>query len=766
MGKTFRYLVRSVLVLAITMTGSDICRAVETLESSALRLEVSTNPYSYRVLERSTGEILISQSGTALTVGAELYRVTDASDVIKTVGTLRATLLLELAGRYSPPAGTLDRAQVSFRFVKPQVLQAIITYQNGAPDEISEEFSDQGEHYYGIWEYPFGGNIDNRGADREFLGLGNQRDVHHASARAPFYMTSKKYGLYVETVAQGHYAIAQAGKTGFSFRDSKLKYDILYGPSYSEILRLYNEIAGPAFMPPTWAFGSIWWRDDEHDDLRGAANSQAKVIQDADRLRALRIPAGAIWLDRPFGSGDLGWGNMDFDSSFPDPSKMVRDLNARGMNLLLWIANRCSSRLFQEGSAKGYLFPLKWPAADIRRPEIYKWFTDNLNAYVRLGIKGYKIDRGEENEMPDSFQNENAVLFPKLAAEGLSATYGGDYFTFSRNVNDTGRKYTAVWNGDTWSSFSGLQVSIKNGLRAGAMNFPTWGSDTGGYFAPAERDKELLARWLEFSAFTPMMEVILGPKRTLWDDYDHELVGIARVYASEHYDLIPYTRSFVYQATQTGMPVMRALVFAFPHDDKLADMWDEYVYGNDLLVAPVTEPKTVDRTVYLPAGRWMNYNDKRTVYSGEDTITAGAPLDIIPLFVREGAIIPRGDIVKLNNNWQTNWAPKLHIEIFPASKLPSQFDYFTGSSVQKISVASEGGELRIHFGDLGVNGVVEVYCTNAGGVTRNGVALRQGADYHYDPQLRKLTVPFQSAMDLHIRTWESVFDSGSNAGGK
>src|SRR5438309_109163 len=353
MEKTFRYLVRSVLVLAITTTGSDICRAVETLESSALRLEVSTNPYSYRVLERSTGEILISQSGTALTVGAELYRVTDASDVIKTVGTLRATLLLGLAGRHSLPAGTLDRAQVSFSFVKPQVLQVIMTYQNGAPDEISEEFSDQGEHYY----------------------------------------------------------------------------------------------------------------------LRGAANSQAKVIQDADRLRALRIPAGAIWLDRPFGSGDLGWGNMDFDSSFPDPSKMVRDLNARGMNLLLWIANRCSSRLFQEGSAKGYLFPLKWPAADIRRPEIYKWFTDNLNAYVRLGIKGYKIDRGEENEMPDSFQNENAVLFPKLAAEGLSATYGGDYFTFSRNVNDTGRKYTAVWNGDTWSSFSGLQVSIKNGRCAGAMHF-------------------------------------------------------------------------------------------------------------------------------------------------------------------------------------------------------------------------------------------------------------------------------------------------------
>src|SRR5207302_9189375 len=110
------------------------------------------------------------------------------------------------------------------------------------------------------WEYPFGGNIDNRGADREFLGLGNQRDVHHASARAPFYMTSKKYGLYVETVAQGHYVIAQVGKTGFSFRDSKLKYDILYVPSYSEIMRVFYELACPAVMLSSCAVDGCSWR--------------------------------------------------------------------------------------------------------------------------------------------------------------------------------------------------------------------------------------------------------------------------------------------------------------------------------------------------------------------------------------------------------------------------------------------------------------------------------------------------------------------------
>ncbi len=143
-----------------------------------------------------------------------------------------------------------------------------------------------------------------------------------------------------------------------------------------------------------------------------------------------------------------------------------------------------------------------------------------------------------------------------------------------------------------------------------------WGSDTGGYFAPPSADNELLARWLEFSAFSPMMEVILGPKRTLWDDYSPEVVGIAQKYVAAHHDLIPYTRSAMYQATQDGMPIMRALVLAYPDDARLTDMWDEYLYGDSLLVAPVTTAQTTEREVYLPAGKWMNYHDKQTVYAG------------------------------------------------------------------------------------------------------------------------------------------------------
>src|SRR5579872_1730654 len=173
---------------------SPIQAAVETLESSALRLEVSSSPYSYRIIERSTGEVLLSQTSSAFRFEDELYPVADVLEITKSAGSLRATLSVQLSGRADLPTGVLPKAQVTFTFVKPEVVQVVLSYLGGSPREVSEEFLDRGEHYYGIWEYPFGGNIDDRGADREFLGARPQRNVNYSNGRAPFYVTSKKYG--------------------------------------------------------------------------------------------------------------------------------------------------------------------------------------------------------------------------------------------------------------------------------------------------------------------------------------------------------------------------------------------------------------------------------------------------------------------------------------------------------------------------------------------------------------------------------------------
>lgn len=740
-----RYVRRTLLAaLMLTAAAASTRASVESLDSPVVRVELNTNPYSLRILEKSTGDILLSTTRTAFT--GQLYEVASATEVVDESNSIHATLVLK---------GSPAKAELTLALINPNVVRITLSYEDGNCELISQQFQDRAEHYYGVWEYPFGGSIDDRGGDADFGGTRQLPDVNYSNARAPFYLSSRKYGIYVETVAPGHYTFSQSERTSFSFRDKQLTYDFIYGPSYADVLNRYNALAGAPVMPPLWAFDSIWWRDDAHEDLRDAANAQEKVIQDADRLRGLHIPASVMWLDRPYGSGDHGWGNMDFDPSFPDPSRMIRDLRDRGMYLTLWIANRCSSRLFEEGSAKGYLFDSPWPAADLRRPEVYHWFKGELDNYVRQGVRGYKIDRGEEDEMPRSIENLHAILMPKLAAEGLRAAYGDEFFEFSRNANDSARKYTAIWNGDTRSTFGGLSVSVKNALRSGLIDFPMWGSDTGGYIRVPE--KELFARWLEFSAFSPMMEVLIGPKRTIWYDYDSDLVRIAQRYVTLHHDLIPYTRSYLYEATQTGMPVMRALILAFPGDASLRDTWDEYLFGAQLLVAPVVTPNSLSRTVYLPAGKWMNYNDRSTVYSGGSSVSVDVPLDSIPLFVREGSIIVRGDVLQSNNNWDTNWKPSLKVEVFPSQETESEFGYYTGDALRHIAVKPSINGWTLTAEDLGVPGEFEIYCRGLRGVSRNGSVLHRGTDYRYDEKQYKLTMPFSGASTIVIEGASSLF---------
>ena len=171
---------------------------------------------------------------------------------------------------------------------------------------------------------------------------------------------------------------------------------------------------------------------------------------------------------------------------------------------MLWIANRSDSR---RRGRRANPWDICWStgrAVDMRTKDAYGWFQGKLDTFLDHGVQGYKIDRGEENEMPEYLQNCNAVLFPKMAAEGLQRRWGEDYFVFARNLYDEGRQYSAVWNGDSYG-WKGLRKSVRQALRCALINFPMWGSDTGGY---GETTAELYARWSEFAAYTPMMEIL------------------------------------------------------------------------------------------------------------------------------------------------------------------------------------------------------------------------------------------------------------------
>ena len=303
---TGRLLRTSCSLLALSFAGPRIARAADaTLESAALRLEVTSNPYHYQVVEKATSMVLLAHTGCSL--GGSATGVT----------TTATTLDADLGGG----------AHVKFTFTRPEVLQ--VRLSSGAK-QIGEQFADHQEHVYGLWEYPAGGlGIDNRGISRSLTSFGGGAGSNFTNARAPFFLTSRRYGIYVESAQLGSYAIAAGGKTSFTFDDSPLTYDVIYGPGYYDIFARFTAIAGGPLLLPLWALDTMWWEDDFHADTHNAKNAQENVLDLANQLQAHKIAASSICIDRPYGTGNQGWGNSDFDGSFPDPKQMVADLRPR-----------------------------------------------------------------------------------------------------------------------------------------------------------------------------------------------------------------------------------------------------------------------------------------------------------------------------------------------------------------------------------------------------------------------------------------------------
>lgn len=299
-----------------------------------------------------------------------------------------------------------------------------------------------------------------------------------------------------------------------------------------------------------------------------------------------------------------------------------------------------------------------------------------------------------------------------------------------------------------------MSDSLKQMLRLGTIMYSMVGSDTGGYGrAPSA---ELFARWLGLSAHSPMMEILLGPNRTIWNNYttgpnaNPELPAIAGKFTRQHHDLIPHMRSAVYASTRNGLPAMRMMPLSFPDDPAVADMFNQYMFGDALLVAPVLAAGATSRSVYLPAGEWIDYNDKVTRHKGPAIVTAAAPLDVIPRFVKAGAIIPRGDILKGNNNWTPNGAAALRIEFYPAAGVNSRFDYYTGTGVEAMSGSASPRVVSWQTASLGMDAVLEVHGIDRfTSVRRNTQTLRR-SDVQHAAAAGIMTIPLKGATSIQI----------------
>jgi alpha-glucosidase (family GH31 glycosyl hydrolase) len=508
------------------------------------------------------------------------------------------------------------------------------------------------------------------------------------SVYAPFFLSSRGYALFVHGTWPGRFDFASADPTRVAVQFEGASFDatIYTASTPAALVRAHAVDAGPPFLPPAWLYGPWRWRDEHRQRtayydgtaVRGPFN--AEVMEDVLMMQAFGIPNSVYWIDRPWGLG-TPWGYDDFaidPARLPSFPAMVRWLESRGMKTVLWIAPFFQGRMAEEALARGYTYPGQvrpqngnnYPMVDITNPAARRFWQDGIATLLRQGVAGFKLDRGEENIPNDGphtvsdgrsireLRNGYIAAAAKAAHDVAQEHRGRDFFVMPRAAYTGASPYSVFWGGDIGGTQEGLRASIVAVQRAAVMGYPNWGSDTCGYNQQL-MEQEVCARWLAFSAFTPIMEV--GPTRNVgfWNlprepSYDEVLIAAWRMYARIHDRLAPYSYRQGQDAASTGMPIVRPLFLADPDAPEAWQQWWTYLYGPDILVSPVWEKGQRTQQVYLPsASRWRDAWSG-TVHSGGQTVTVPADVHQLPIFIRVGSSIDLGDL-------QAQWEESLRV---------------------------------------------------------------------------------------------------------
>jgi alpha-glucosidase (family GH31 glycosyl hydrolase) len=496
------------------------------------------------------------------------------------------------------------------------------------------------------------------------------------SVYAPFYLSSRGYGLLAKTDWPGAYDFCTSDplRVKIEFEGPSFAFKVYTSDKPAELVKAHALDSGPPVLPPKWIYTPWRWRDEHRqrsnyfDGTPVAGPFNSEVLEDVLMMKAFGIPCGVYWIDRPWGPGRLGYDDFEIDANrLPNFAASVRWLEEQDTKTVLWIGPFYQGQMETNALARKYNLPGQrpqannYPLVDFSNPDARAYWQEGFAKLLKLGVAGFKLDRAEEN-IPDGGpftihdgrslreqRNNYPVMYTK-AAYDVAKKYRGNDFVLMPRAAYTGSSSLAVfWGGDIGGTPEGLRASIVAVQRASVMGYPNWGSDTCGYNQQT-LDQDMCARWLAFSCFTPIMEV--GPTRNVafWNlprepRYDVELIAVWRLYARLHQRLVDYSYAQAREATRSGMPIVRPLFLVDPKASQAWSNWWTYLYGPDLLVSPIWEKGRRTQEVYLPAGaRWRDAWNPTKVFDGGQAITVNAELHQIPLFTRVGSRVRLGDL--------------------------------------------------------------------------------------------------------------------------
>jgi alpha-D-xyloside xylohydrolase len=540
------------------------------------------------------------------------------------------------------------------------------------------------EHYYGLGQYQ-DGYLDHRGRHTECWH--NYVAAAAPSVCVPFMVTNYGYGIVWDNSSKTTIDAGFNEQTRWlSEAGDRVSFFVIAGKDYDEIYSGYRLLTGTTPMLPKAAYGFV--------QCKQRYITQEEMLNVAKGYRERHLPLDVLVLDWFYYTK---MGQFDFvHDRFPDPSAMNKQLHDMGIQTMIsvWPRFEPGSRFYDFVLKKGWFehvadgtplngLPYDRAGSDIdtSNPEAARWFWDTIRDNIlSKGFDSIWADETEPDLPPDGgyiYAGPGTRYFNIFPLVHTGAIYDG----FRRDVKTRAlilsrdaylgsqRNGTMMWSSDIYPTWDAYKRQIPTGLGFAASGMAYWTNDVGGWqYLPAEHHPvhpplldpsdarenvggyddypELYTRWFEYGTFLPIMRT--HGSRTyneVWS-YGKQAEPVLEKYLKLRYELMPYIYSLGYKTNATGAPYMRALFMDFPNDPKVARRGDEFMFGPAFLVAPVTEQGATTREVYLPAGTdWYNYWTNERVHGGQTT-KVDAPIDVIPLFVRAGSIVPTGTVIE------------------------------------------------------------------------------------------------------------------------
>lgn len=487
----------------------------------------------------------------------------------------------------------------------------------------------------------------------------------------PFFMSNRGYGMFMHTSAPVtcDFSATYIGLNKMFMGDENLDLFVFFGEP-KDILDEYTDLVGKPGMPPLWSFGT--WMS------RITYFSEKEGYDVAANIRKNKYPCDVIHFD-------TGWFDVDWqcdykfsENRFQNPQQMLKDLRSQGFHVCLWQLpyftpkNRYFSELIEKDmyvkNGNGEL-PYEDVVLDFSNPETVKWYQDKLAGLLNIGVSAIKVDFGEAAPLNGIYASGKSGwyehnLYPvryDMAVSEITKKLHNENIMWARAAWAGSQRYPLHWGGDAATTNTGLLGTLRAGLSFGLSGFSFWSHDMGGFVKSTPED--LYCRWIPFGFLTSHTRAHGAPPTEPWLYDSKRVQDVFRKSAEMKYRLMPYVYAQAKECTEKGLPMLRALFVEFPDDPGAWKVDDEYLFGSQILVAPLLESGMTGRTVYLPEGKWIDYQTEKVYEGGWHRIEAGS-LPIIML-VRDGSVLPHLKLAQ--STAEMDWS-KMSLKVYSADK--------------------------------------------------------------------------------------------------